>query len=146
MALTGNDKPEIRPELAYIKHYDKEEIGKVMKKGFKKIGIIREPESQFLSSFSFYHGGIHPLTQYLNPNANYHKDACNDSIPIYKKIAPSTQDLEFEIEEFLKQPFSYLQTIPLPKIKRRKNRFAHWIWMALARPQLLYYGNGYHIS
>ena len=37
MALTGNDKPEIKPEIANLKHYDKEEIGKVMKKGVVQI-------------------------------------------------------------------------------------------------------------
>ena len=123
-------------------HYDKEEIGAVMKPGFKKIGIIREPESQFISSFSFYHGGIHPLTQFINPDAAYHESAANDSIPIYKKIAPTTEDLEFEMDKFLKEPFKILDMVPLEKIKRRHNRYAHWIWMATVRPQLLYYGYG----
>ena len=39
-------------------HYNRSAIEHVMTPSVKKIGIVREPESQFISSFSFYHGGL----------------------------------------------------------------------------------------
>jgi len=118
-----------------IKHYDKEEISGVMKPEFKKIGIIREAENQFISSFSFYHFGFDRFTKLFNPDAEYHQTAHLD-IPIHEKKAPTTADLELEMEKFLEAPYQILDQIN----SIQKLIGTSWIYMATLRPQLLYYG------
>ena len=90
---------------------------------------MREPESQFISSFNFYHNLMPRFTRLLNPTGLYHR---------YEKVKgmkaqsrPTKQDIELEMTNFLSKPWEVLQdNFPT-------NAFA---WMLTIRPQLLFYG------
>ena len=90
---------------------------------------MREPESQFISSFNFYHNLMPRFTRLLNPTGRYHR---------YEKVKgmkaqsrPTKQDIELEMSNFLSKPWEVLQdNFPT-------NAFA---WMSTIRPQLLFYG------
>ena len=54
-------------------HWNKTAIDSLMWSPYKRIAVVREPESQFISSYTFYHGSLCHLAQALNPNAEYLK-------------------------------------------------------------------------
>ena len=119
-------------------HYNKTAVEHVMTPGVKKIGIVREPESQFISSFSFYHGGLKKLTRLVNPEAEYHlfeESSFADRNESW--IFPTNKDIEYEMEKYLERPFDWLNEI---EYERSKITHAEWPWMATVRPQLLFFG------
>lgn len=110
-------------------HYNKSAVDAVMKHPFVRLGIMREPESQFISSFNFYHNLMPRFTRLLNPNGQYHR---------YEKVKgmkaqsrPTKNDIELEMSNFLSKPWKVLQN------NFPTNAFA---WMSTIRPQLLFYG------
>ena len=109
-----------------------------MTPGVTKIGIVRGPESQFISSFSFYHGGLKKLTRLVNPDAEYHQfEESSFADRNESWIFPTNKDIEFEMEKYLERPFDWLNEI---EYERSKITHAEWPWMATVRPQLLFFG------
>ena len=91
-------------------HYNRTAIDYVMKKPFVKIGIAREPESHFISSYNFYHNLMPKLSYRLNPRADYNV--------MRKKLArtkgakkpvfaakPTKDDIKYEMDVFLRHPW-----------------------------------------
>ena len=64
-------------------HWNKSAIDTLMAKPYKRIAVVREPESQFISSYTFYHGSLFHLANALNPNAEYLR--YNKKHPEYRK-------------------------------------------------------------
>ena len=90
---------------------------------------MREPESQFISSFNFYHNLMPRFTRLLNPNGKYHKFEKVKGMKAQSR--PTKADIELEMTNFLSKPWEVLQdNFPT-------NAFA---WMSTVRPQLLFYG------
>jgi hypothetical protein len=85
-------------------HYNKSAIEYVMKKPFVKIGIAREPESHFISSFNFYHNLMLKFTYRLNPDGQYLKN-------LRMKQKPTKEDVVKEMDTFLKDPWLRVKKI-----------------------------------
>jgi len=109
-------------------HYNKTAMDAVMKSPYVSLGIMREPESQFISSFNFYHNLMPRFTRMLNPDARYHLYEKKKGFKAQGK--PTVKDVELEMKRFLSKPWESLKEFPT-------NSFA---WMATIRPQLLFYG------
>ena len=69
------------------------------KKPYVRLGIIREPESQFISSFNFYHNLMPRFTRMLNPDGRYHMFEKKKGFKAQGK--PTVQDVELEMKRFL---------------------------------------------
>jgi len=121
-------------------HWNKSAIDSLMAKPYKRIAVVREPESQFISSYTFYHGSLFHLANALNPNAEYLR--YNKKHPEYRRPEPgqesrreTTADLEYEIEKFLTRPYDFIHENDPADIEG-----GWWGWMATIRPQLLFFG------
>merc|ERR1712147_5521 len=95
--------------------------------GYFKITILREPETQFVSSFKFYHDLFPQLALKLNPDAEYNQKRRETRDIRFK---PSEDDVIIEMERFLDNPWTHI----------RDYTPMDWSWMALIRPQLLFFG------
>ena len=60
---------------------------------------MREPESQFISSFNFYHNLMPRFTRMLNPDARYHLYEKKKGFKAQGK--PTVKDVELEMKRFL---------------------------------------------
>lgn len=80
-------------------HYNRTAIDEVMQGPYVKLGIIREPESQFISSFNFYHNLMPRFTRILNPDARYHLFEKKKGFKAQGK--PSVHDVSLEMRRFL---------------------------------------------
>jgi len=112
-------------------HWNKTMIDALMVEGYKSIGIAREPNSHFISSFNFYHNLMPKFTYMLNPSAPYNQKRRRVlSRKQLMSLKPTKEDITNEMKEFLRNPWFYLSDMG-------NNSFAY---MANVRPQLLFYG------
>lgn len=108
-------------------HYNRTAVDALMAAPYHRVTILRDPETQFVSSFKFYHDLFPKLAMKLNPNADYNQKRRETRDLKYK---PGQDDILFEMEKFLDNPWTYIRNFT-PR---------DWSWMALVRPQLLFFG------
>lgn len=119
LCFLGRDLPD-RPrfDISYIHmRYNKTAVDNVMHEDTFKITILRDPMTNFMSSWKYYNGLTVDLREKVNRDTGI--DDWEKNPDFYK-----------EMDQFLTKPWGYLESFP----------FEHSAYFFTANPQFLFFG------